>query len=182
MKTTQTNNLNDSTTNNTNFRTLFDGLQPIVSKANSISEWDDSLTHQSFADECNINKIIERLDTEGFLADSGHPPQYFDLTEVPDFQSAMTQVAYAKQTFESYPAHIRDFFRNDPMNMITFLENPKNGDKAVELGLAVVRQDYAERSSKDRVEAESSRAVASQNSSSSKGKKTTTTTIVEEGE
>nr|QJB20070.1 MAG: internal scaffolding protein [Microvirus sp.] len=154
-------------------RTLYDGLQPSISLATSESSFEDSLTHQSFKDECDINTIISRIDTEGFLTDSGRPPQYFDASLVPDFQSAQNQMAYAQQSFDALPAHVRDYFRNDPARFVKFFEDPKNAQQAIDLGLAEYFLPPEKLSPQEELTRRARPPEGDASSSSSKGKKTT---------
>jgi phage internal scaffolding protein len=41
----------------------------------------------------------------------------------------------AQNAFKTLPASIRKEFNNDPSQVIDFLNNPANKDKAIELGL-----------------------------------------------
>lgn len=130
------------------FRTAYDNLQPVVSDMTALSFADSpSLTHQSFKDECDINKIIERLDVSGFLEDrGGRKPQYFDASQVPDYHTAMNQIIYAQSMFDELPADIRARFRNDPGEFVDFFQDPANQEEAISLGLATSREGGPERS------------------------------------
>lgn len=121
------------------FRTAYDGRALSVSDqfGTDFSEA-LSLTHQSFKDECDINIIIDRLDVSGFLDQPGRrSPQYFDASEVPDYQAALNQVIYAQSLFADLDASIRKRFSNDPANFVDFFNDPANQEEAIRLGLAV---------------------------------------------
>lgn len=93
-----------------------------------------SVTQQSFEEECNINTIVSRFGLTGELPEP-LSPQYGDFSNVSDFQSAMNAISDAKSGFMSLPGDLRARFRNDPGELISFLENPANRDEAVSLGL-----------------------------------------------
>lgn len=100
-----------------------------------ISFEDASLTVQAPKEECDINNIISR-----YLR-TGEPPEvrkgaYMDLSELPDFQTALEIVRVGEDAFLSLPADVRKYFDNDPSKLIAFSMDPANNAKAVELGLA----------------------------------------------
>lgn len=95
-----------------------------------------TLTVQSFKDECDINKIVSRaLQGSDITHVNARVAQYGDFTNVPDFQQAQQLVIRANGMFMSLPAEVRERFANDPALMIKFLQDPKNRDEAVKLGL-----------------------------------------------
>lgn len=120
------------------FRTAYDGRSFEATEEYSVDFTGvQSLTHQSFKDECDINLIIDRLDVSGFLNQPGQrTPQYFDASEVPDYQSALNQVIYAQSLFADLDAHVRKRFGNDPAAFVDFFNDPANQDEAIRLGLA----------------------------------------------
>lgn len=94
-----------------------------------------SMTSQSFSDEVNINKIMARvLKGQTVLANNGQP-FYGDVSELGGLQEAIQKVQEADELFMQYPADLRETFNNDPVELIEFLEDPKNKEKAIELGL-----------------------------------------------
>ncbi len=95
-----------------------------------------SLTKQSFKDECDINKILEKFEKTGAITHySKHAPQYGD-TSKPQLHEAMTIVADAESMFEELPSAVRKKFKNDPGQFLEFVQNPKNLEEMRELGLA----------------------------------------------
>lgn len=93
-----------------------------------------SLTQQSFAEDADINTIVERFGLTGQLPEA-LPPQYGDFSGVVDFQTAMNAVRVAGEGFMTLPAQLRARFENDPSRLISFLEDPGNRDEAISLGL-----------------------------------------------
>ena len=99
---------------------------------------DESLTVQAEAEACDVNNIMARYRQTGLIDHvNKHEGRYGDFTDVTDFQSAMNLVASAQQSFALLPAEIRKQFDNDPAEFLGFVQNPKNQDKLVEMGLAV---------------------------------------------
>jgi len=97
---------------------------------------DVSLTQQSGADECDINKIVERAKRGAQLTVTDRTPQYGDFTQLPtDLRDCLNIVRKADEAFMSLDAHVRRRFDNDPSKMMDFLNDPANRDEAIELGL-----------------------------------------------
>lgn len=96
---------------------------------------DKSLTQQNFAEEVDINTIVRRFNLTGQLPTNFQMPTYGDFTGISDYHTAMNIVAAADEQFLSLPAELRARFNNDPGQLIEFLENDKNRDEAVKLGL-----------------------------------------------
>ena len=96
---------------------------------------DEGMTQQQFADECDINKIVERFGLTGQLPENLRMPVSGDFTGVTDFHSAMNIVRLAEEEFMRVPAKVRERFGNDPGALMAFLDDPGNRDEAVKLGL-----------------------------------------------
>lgn len=98
-----------------------------------------SLTQQHFADECDINNIIERYVNTGVLGDPLNPgsvsPQFGDFSTSYDFHAAQTLIVQAEQAFDALPAAIRNRFHNDPGELLAFLEDESNREEAINLGI-----------------------------------------------
>jgi phage internal scaffolding protein len=96
-----------------------------------ISDWGPSLTRQEFAEECDINTIMQRYEQTGVINHVARTePLYLDYTAVPrDLQSAMNFMRDAASEFMRLPAHIRREFGEDPAKFVAFAENPANVEK-----------------------------------------------------
>lgn len=97
---------------------------------------DPSLTKQSFKEECDVNEILKRS-ANGAVTNGADVRQamYGDFTNIPSYQESLDLVNRANGMFMSMDAFIRERFRNDPREMIAFLQDPKNRDEAIKLGL-----------------------------------------------
>ena len=96
---------------------------------------DDNRTQQQFAEEADINTIVARFGLTGELPDVVRVPQSGDFTGVSDFQSAMQAVRAAEEGFMELPAALRARFQNDPQRLLEFMEDDRNKDEAIKLGL-----------------------------------------------
>lgn len=92
-------------------------------------------TEQTHKKECDINYIIKKYDKTGLISHvSQFEAKFGDLTGQ-DFKTMQDTVASAKSSFEVLPSEIRKQFDNSPEKLLTFMEDPENRDKAIELGL-----------------------------------------------
>jgi len=99
----------------------------------------ESLTKQSFRDECDINFIMNKWKRTGEIpADSvgRMRPRYGDFTNANDYMEACNRVIDANEAFDSMPSFLRDRFANEPANLIAFLADSANQEEAIKLGLA----------------------------------------------
>lgn len=97
---------------------------------------DPSRTEQSHREECDINTLLKK--SMSGTTDSPVGLTYGDFASIPDYQECVNRVIAAREDFESLSSDIRNFFQNNPANLIGFmnsLDDPKNLEKAVELGL-----------------------------------------------
>lgn len=101
-----------------------------------------SLTRQEFKDEADLGKTIKRFaktpegrvalqNAQGFV--SG---RFEDVSEIPDYRTALDQVNAANRKFMALPAIVRKRFDNDAALFLDFCSDPKNIDELRKLGLA----------------------------------------------
>lgn len=104
---------------------------------------DDPVTQQSGRDDADINIIVERA-KRGAVPPVGRnaAPMYGDFTEVPtDLREVLIMVKRADDLFMSLDPFVRRRFGNDPALMLDFLNDSKNRDEAVKLGLVKDPED-----------------------------------------
>ncbi|QXP08320.1 MAG: internal scaffolding protein [Arizlama microvirus] len=95
------------------------------------------LTQQHFAQDCNINNIMERALRTGRLPESQERASkafYGDVTSI-DFRMIQEVITDATSAFMELPANIRKRFRNDPAELLEFTEDPQNYEEAISLGI-----------------------------------------------
>lgn len=100
---------------------------------------DPTLAVQSSKDECDINFIVNRYMRTGVLPAANHGV-YADISEIGDLRESLEQVQFAQEAFMELPAEVRKYFDNDPVKLVEFAQDPRNHEKAIELGLAPPRQ------------------------------------------
>lgn len=94
------------------------------------------MTKQSHKKECDVNLLMARYQKSGVVTHRNNwEPQYDDATGV-DFQVAMNLVISSREMFQELPSQVRKEFDNDPAKFMDFVNNPENGEKMVEMGLA----------------------------------------------
>ena len=98
------------------------------------------LTQQSSADDADINIMIARYQSTRDpihlrMRENAKAGVYADLTELGDYQSMLHKVMEADALFNDLPAKVRERFRNNPSELITFIQDPNNRKEAIDLGL-----------------------------------------------
>lgn len=97
---------------------------------------DETRTQQQFAEECDINTIVERFGLTGELPNNLRVPMVGDFTEVYDYQTSLDLLRAADSAFMQMPAEIRERFGNDAGAFVDFTSDPKNIEQCREWGLA----------------------------------------------
>lgn len=95
-----------------------------------------SKTDQSFAADCDVNKIMARYRKGVPLPTSKRIQGYYaDVSDVGDIVEMEEKMQAAKEDFQQIPAKIRKMFNNDIHELARFLKDPLNDTRAIELGL-----------------------------------------------
>jgi len=76
-----------------------------------MAEGEVTRTQQHFKEACDINNIVARFDKTGLVHHlAGGVPRYADVSQVPDFKTAMDQITMVGQYFEQLPGELREHF------------------------------------------------------------------------
>lgn len=99
----------------------------------------DSKVQGQFSYDCDINNIVAGMTAPLPMRE----PISDDVKMLtPDaYEKALFAKAEAENAFMQLPSETRTFFKNNPKNMLEFIQNPENAEKCVELGLMTVRQE-----------------------------------------
>lgn len=101
-----------------------------------LGPFEKSRTKQAFAEEANVNFILEKFRATGLIEyRETNEDNYGDFAAV-DFHAAMNEVTAAQQLFSQVPADIRKRFDNDPGEFLDFVTDEANREELYELGLA----------------------------------------------
>lgn len=99
-------------------------------------EGSDGRTQQHFQAECDINNILAKYRKTGIIEHVNRAQEKFgDFTQYGDLATDMDKVAKAQQSFEMLPAALRNEFKNSIPDFFKFVQDPKNKDKCIELGI-----------------------------------------------
>lgn len=104
----------------------------------TVSFTEPSLTQQHFRDECDVNHILRKARETGLLANpfgKAQAPQFGDFSDGFDFQAIQNTLARAQERFEALPSAVREEFSNSPAKLLRFVQDEKNYERALELGL-----------------------------------------------
>lgn len=88
-----------------------------------------------FTDECNINKIMETYKKTGIEPKLRPEGIFGDYANLPEYDEARSIIIQADDAFNQLPSETRSYFENSPQNLVNFLQNKENKEKAIELGL-----------------------------------------------
>jgi len=119
-------------------RSPFNYDADIVSRETALLCEDDSLTKQSFAEECDINTIVRNFNLTGQLPENVSVPQYANVLDtVNDYQTALNMIMEADAAFMQMPANVRTRFHNNPAEFLDFFNDPANIEEGKKLGLVI---------------------------------------------
>jgi len=116
-------------------RTAYNYDTNAASNASGLVCEEPTRAQQHHKDECDINVILERFGKTGQLPVNAISGTYGDFSGVHDYHTALNTLIAAEAEFDGLPAKIRARFDNEPAKLIEFLNDPKNKDQAIELGL-----------------------------------------------
>lgn len=116
-------------------RTQYNYDHNAASDASGLVCEEPTRAQQHHKDECDINVILERFGKTGQMPVSAISGSYGDFSGVHDYHTALNTLIAAESEFEALPAKLRARFNNEPSNLIEFLNDSKNKDQAIELGL-----------------------------------------------
>lgn len=97
---------------------------------------DESLTRQSEVEQSDINNIVKQFGLTKQLPYGNAVPFYDDISNIPtDYHTAQQVIETLDSSFMELPAEMRYEFKNDPQNLLMFLNDDSNRQKAIQLGL-----------------------------------------------
>lgn len=114
-------------------RTTRKTQKPQVRKKCAIKFTDESLTKQSFAPECDINKIVDKFTKTGQLPINTRPPTYGSAPphSIKEIQDA---IASSKSMYEQLPQNVKEKF-TDANDFITALSDDDRAHEIANLGI-----------------------------------------------
>jgi len=112
-----------------------------ISDETGLDSGPESRTQQQFAEEVDINTIVERFRVTGEMPPAMNFPQPQEFAETFDFQTAMNVIRQAQESFMELPAKARARFDNNPQKFMEFMNDAENQDEAIKLGLATKKPE-----------------------------------------
>jgi len=98
---------------------------------------ESSRTQQQFKAQVDINNIMKKYAKTGDMSIfiKQGKGTYGDFSNVPDYQTALDKVLQIQDSFSNLPPLVRQKFANDPAQLLEFINDNRNYDEAVKLGL-----------------------------------------------
>ena len=92
---------------------------------------------QQFKEDCDINTIMHRFAKTGALDHVSKYQPVYGFASPQSYHESMNVIAIADSMFNDLPSKIRNEFANNPQAFLEFVQDPKNADRAKELGIAL---------------------------------------------
>lgn len=99
-------------------------------------------TQQAPALDADINRITSRHLGPVPSAPGAHVQPNWTQWAPADFQAQLNAVMEAKIAFQALPSRIRSLFGNSPYELVRWINNPANLDRAIELHLISPPEGY----------------------------------------
>ena len=116
----------------------------------------ESEVQQSFKDHCDLNKIVGRYDKvmqDEFLSShfDSRGGTYADVSEVPDYRTALHIIRDAEESFNRLPEEWRDAYGGDMHAFVRAIDDPDQRSRLEALGV-FEKRDTANPPVNDQVE------------------------------
>lgn len=92
---------------------------------------------QQFKEDCDINTIMKRLNSNQAIDHVNKHQLEYGFTSPLSYHKAQNLIATADSMFHDLPSGLRNEFQNNPQTFLTFVQDPKNAERAKELGIAL---------------------------------------------
>ena len=116
-------------------RTQYNYDHNAASNACGLSCQEPTRAQQHHRDECDINEILRRFGKTGHMPVNTSEALYPDFSDAVDYHTALNQIIASEREFDLLPAIVRKRFDNDPAKLVYFMQDEKNLNEAIELGL-----------------------------------------------
>lgn len=99
---------------------------------------------QQFKDDADINSIMRKFQKTGTIDHVSKYQSEYGFATPQSLHEAANVVARAQTMFEELPSLVRNKFSNRPEDFLAFVQDPKNADECIELGLALAPEAAAQ--------------------------------------
>lgn len=96
---------------------------------------DERRTKQEFKNDVDLPEMMRKLLAGQSVNGARGSAKYEDFTNVGDYLQCQLALQNAQQQFAELPSRVRDRFKNDPAQLLAFIDDPVNYDEAVDLGI-----------------------------------------------
>jgi len=99
-----------------------------------------SRTKQGPRKESDINAIVARGRSVGYLPPAHRQVFYGDISAVPTYEEAFNRVQAAQEAFRRLPSGLREKLGNNPQNLVPYIRDEKNRGDCEKYGLLKPRE------------------------------------------
>lgn len=115
-------------------------MKKIISDKNRVRvqtiNTEKTLTQQQFKDQVEINNIVAKYNKTGQWPEGLDRNAVFaDVSDITDYQESLHKVMAAQDAFNLLPGEVRNRFSNDPAKLLEFIQDPKNYEEGLNLGI-----------------------------------------------
>lgn len=109
--------------------------EPVLDESGEpVMEPIDKRTKQAFADETDVNKILQRHQKQGTLDHlSMYEGVYGDFSDIDSLLDAHNKYNRGVEIFAQLPSNVRKDFEQSPKKFFEFVNDPANSDKLKDL-------------------------------------------------
>lgn len=113
----------------------------VHTRSQGLEFFEPSLTEPQFAEETDINGIVYRMQRGEFTSNADYKEPIYGTTFSPNqVQDAVETLRQAQNEFNALPSNVRAFFKNNPNELISFVQDENNLGKAIELGIVDINK------------------------------------------
>lgn len=95
--------------------------------------FNDGRTKQAFADDADINKILQRAQKTGTMSHlQKYETSYGDFSNF-DFETAQNNIIRGNQIFADLPSEVRSEFNQNASKFFAFVNDPNNSDRLAQI-------------------------------------------------
>ncbi len=122
-------------------------------------DYKDGRTKQSFKDETDINKILQRAQVTGTISHlAKYEARYGDFSSF-DFLEAQIKLSEGRTMFAELPSEIRREFNQSPPEFFDYVNDPANAERLEELLPALAQPGRQNISTKGNIPADTEKAA-----------------------
>jgi phage internal scaffolding protein len=95
----------------------------------------ESKVRPEFKDEMDLNNILKKYQTRDIPEHLKRQGVFADYSSYTDLGQHLENIQSVQERFDMLPSSTREKFQNDPIQMLTFLQDANNDEESISLGL-----------------------------------------------